>query len=419
MVSAARASLCVLLLSCSGASSPESARPGQELGAHDDVVAVASGSCEAPPGVPLVEGEACDALPEEIGAFRRVSCVEAVVPTGSATDYTGLEARYASGGGCVRAYALPISDEVRTTFHEGMYGDADTHRVGDGEVHLLDGVHAWLAHHHAYYVVSRGSGAGVSDLVSAMLAVFPDVSGPGRGIPTCAATGSVVERTVPPTPVAQLEQGASFATHYQGNRPSGARVAFPASHPLVATGLRPNEIVHVVDREIVHDRRAMADLFDRMTRPGRMDIVVSRARLRHARCIRLTIATAVAGLPDAGPRDAGVAALDAGVPDAGSPAPRQGRHCVRRSNECWDCVEFPFPAELGCRCRGRDICVRRQGADQCLGPTRVCCMTGTGCNSPPGCEGVASSCSADTPGGRNEACTFLSTCPTPLPTRTR
>ena len=416
MVRAAGAALCVLLLSCSGASAPESTGP-QGLDTHGDVIAAGAVSCEAPEGVELLTGEGCDPLPPEVGSFRRVSCVEAVVPTGSTTDHTGLEARYTDGRGCVRAYALPISDEVRTTFHEGMYGEADTQRFGEGEVHLLDGVHAWLAHHHAYYVVSRGSGAGVGDLARAMLEVLPNVSGPRRGVPTCAATGTVVEQRAPPTPLARLEQGARFTTHYEGNRPSGARVAFPADHPLAAAGLRNDEIVHLVDQDLIHDRRALASVLERMTRAGEMSIVVSRPRMRHARCIRLTIEEAAARPPDAGPPDAGV--RDAGVPDAGPPAPQTGRHCVRRSNDCWDCADFEMPAQIGCRCRGRDLCVTRAGANECLTPTRVCCMAGTACNTPPGCDGVASSCSTDAAGGRNERCTFLSTCPAPLPTRSR
>jgi hypothetical protein len=174
--------------------------------------------------------------------------------------------------------------------------------------------------------------------------------------------------------------------------------------------------VHVVDQDRIRDRRAMASVLERMTRPGRMDIVVSRARVTHPRCIRLRIEEVAARPPDAGPPDAG--RRDAGVPDAGPPPPQTGRHCVRRSNDCWDCADFRMPAQIGCTCRGRDLCVTRAGANECLTPTRVCCMAGASCNTPPGCDGVASSCASDTP-GRNERCTFLSTCPAPLPTRTR
>jgi len=365
------------------------------------------------------DGEECEALPFELGAFRRASCQRGIVPLGSSTNYWGLKARYANGDCRINAFALPLSQGVKQLFFEGPYVAGEERALPEGTVREveLEGVtaRAWLAHHHLYVLAAPEDLADFDAVVGALLEVFPVVGGPVREIPTCEATGEVMTRTIPPTTMEVLrENNTGYHTHFEGNRPSGARVRMPNLHPLSFAGLRRHEIIHSVNGEIVNDRQELLSALDAMTRPGRMEIVLSRQRLRHARCIKVIIdASAV---PAANEEEE--AAVQVRQPPPPPAVPRRGRHCERQSDACWDCVEFPFPAEVGCSagCRRDRICVRLGGRDQCLSPTRVCCQAGASCNVPPGCTGAASSCGSATPGGRNETCTFLSDCEAPLPT---
>lgn len=372
----------------------------------------------------IVEGEECEMLPLALGAYRRESCRRGVVPMGSTTNHWGITARYTNGNCRVNAFALPLDHMIRTAFTESPYAAAGDRELPEGTVkELVLGpvtARAWMAHHHAYIVAARNETPGYDRLVRSFVQTYPVVGGPVRPVPSCEDARTVIERTVAPVPLGQLEGNeARFVTHFEGNRPSGVVVHFHDQHPLALAGLRRNEILHTVDGERVPDRRAMRGVLERMTRPGRVDVVVSRERVTHSRCIRLRIAEGAqpvdAGTPDAGPP----APLDAGVQqpiDAGPPQPQTGRHCVRRSDECWDCADIRFPAEIGCTdCRGRDLCVTQDGQRQCLAPVRVCCQPGTPCNVPPGCDGAASSCASDRPGPRQDRCTFLSACATPLP----
>lgn len=360
------------------------------------------------------EGPAvCEALPLTLGGFRRVSCRRAIVPLASRTSHWGLRARYIGGSCPVNVFALPLNQAVRTVFHEGPYAAGAERSLPGGIVReiQIEGVtaRAWLAHYHLYVLTAQADLPGFDAVTGGLLEVFPVVDGPVRDIPSCEATGAVTTRTVPPVTMDALQADHPFRIHFEGNRPSGAVVRMNDRHPLALAGLRRHEIVQTVNGERVNDRRELLAALEGMTRPGRMEIVVSRSHMRHARCIELTIdASAVAALEEP------IVRVRPPLPPRPQP-PRRGRHCERHSDQCWDCVEFPFPAELGCssNCRGDQICVHFGGRDQCLASTRVCCQTAS-CNIPPGCDGAASSCGAAV-AGRNDRCTFLSDCPAPLP----
>jgi hypothetical protein len=356
----------------------------------------------------LTDLEACEALPVELDGFRRTSCRAGVVPLGTSTQYWGIKARYERGGCRVIAFALPMTDAVRTAFDEGPYAAGRPRAFPEGTVREVevDDVRgrAWLAHHHFYVFGAPKSLAALDGIVRAMLDVFPVVDGPVRAIPACEATGAVTDVAVTPSTMEALRDQSSVLTHFEGNRPSGIRLSFHDRHPLARAGLRRNEILHAVDGRPVRGRREIDPVLERLTKPGALELVVARTRMERARCVRITVGPAAA-------------TIDAPRVEPPPPRPPQrGRHCERRTDACWDCVDIAFPAELGCSdCpRGR-VCVGQGGQPQCLAPTRVCCMPGVPCEVPPGCDGAASSCSSNAPSGRNERCTFLTECRAPLP----
>jgi hypothetical protein len=270
--------------------------------------------------------------------------------------------------------------------------------------------HAWLAHHHLYVFAARDGLPGYDGIVRGMLEVFPVVDGPVRRIPSCAETGAVTDRTIAPPTMAALRDQSTIFTHFEGNRPSGAWALFHDQHPLALAGLRRHEIIHSVDGVRLNGRRDFDAVLARMTRPGRMELVVSRARVRHARCIRLTLD------PSAAPAGGSGTIVQQQPPPPPPPVPGRGRHCERRTDQCWVCADIAFPAEIGCRksCRRSQVCVTQHGQDLCLPATRVCCLPNQPCDTPPGCDGAASSCSAPRAGAPNDHCTFLSACP-PMP----
>jgi hypothetical protein len=362
-----------------------------------------------------ISGTACEALPEELGDFERESCRRGVVPTGTFTNYWGLKARYLNGSCRANAFALPLSDAIRTMFDESYWASGPERSFPEGVVHEieLDGftARAWLAHHHLYIVAGADGLPGFDGLVRGLLDAFPVVGGPATEIPTCDETGAVAIESLAPTTLDALRDQAQFHTHFEGNRASGVRVSFHDQHPLAQAGLRRGEIVHTADGARLHHREDIDPVLERMTRVGTIELVVSRERLSHPRCIRLTIKPPGTTPPI-------VVAPPPPPPPPPPPNPGRGRHCERATDQCWHCVDLTFPADLNCRrrCRGDQLCVRRGGRDQCLPATRVCCLPNTPCNVPPGCDGAASSCASTTPGGRNERCTFLNACAQPLPT---
>jgi hypothetical protein len=255
----------------------------------DDRVSVSRDLFEGP----VLEDEACEAFPLELGGFSRTGCRRGVVPMGVTTSYWGLKAQYVRGGCRANAFVLPIDHQVRTLLDEGPYEAAPLRTFPEGTVHEahVGGVtaHAWLAHHHLYILVGSDDLPGYEEIVRDMLGVFPVVDGPVREVPSCVETGAIMDRTVSPSTMEALRDQATFHTHFEGNRPSGLWASFHDQHPLALAGLRRHEIIHTVDGVRLTRRRDFEPVLARMTRAGRMELVVSRARVRHARCIRLTI----------------------------------------------------------------------------------------------------------------------------------
>ncbi len=259
----------------------------------DDRVSVARVLFEGPA---VAESSAeCDALPPTVGEFTRARCQRGIVPLGTPrTSYWGLEARYGRDGCRVNAFALPLDHSVRTAFFEGPYGVADERALAEGtvrEVHVGDGtIRAWLAHHHLYIVAAASGLEGFDDVVNAFLEDFPVVTGPIRAVPACRDIPDVESHTIAPITSAELTaSNTHFFSHFEGNRPAGAWVLMDDAHPLARAGLRRHEIIQSVNGERVRDRRHLLSLLEGLARGGGMEIVVSRRRVRHPRCLKITV----------------------------------------------------------------------------------------------------------------------------------
>jgi hypothetical protein len=238
-----------------------------------------------------IDDRRCEALPATIGGFRRVSCQIGQVPM---MHYGGVKARYELGGCSIEAFALLLNQGALMDYDESAFPRAEARTFPEGFVHeLRDGrvtARAWLAHYHLYVVGAHNGMHGFDELTRAMLDAFPVVDGPAPQIPSCAATGASTILVVPPITLDQVRaDNASFSTHFEGNRPSGATAHFHDRHVLAQIGLRQGEIVHAIDGQPIVRRSELLHALERLAQPTEMELLVAQTRMREPRCIRLSV----------------------------------------------------------------------------------------------------------------------------------
>ena len=348
----------------------------------------------------------CPELPSELLRFVRGDCRTAALSTQDGQSVVGVEAEYTRDGCYGTVVALPIGSQALTLYYDGALGSGAPYSVGPTELRraTVDGalLTGWPSAQHVYWVSSPADFEGLDELIAALAAAYPPSIDRPAAVPTCDATGNVQRNERPPATAPYGDSTLGLSSYFEANAPAGIEVQVPGGHPLRAFGFADRQVVHSIDG-IPATRERFTQSLRRFTRAGFIDYVVSNDGAAQLRCLRAELKIAQPPPPPPPPPPV-------------SNTPRQGRHCTRSSDRCWDCADFTFPANVGCarRCSRGQICVNFAGRDQCLATTRVCCMEGTQCNLPPGCPEAASSCSSSRRRGYNDRCTLLNACP-PLP----